>query len=262
MKMRILFIGDIVGSPGRAAVASLLPGLKQRHEIDVTLANAENAAAGRGITPALAEELFAAGVDGMTLGDHVWDQKDLIPYLTKDSRILRPANLPPGTPGRGCTTLETPRGPVTFLSLLGRVFMGQPADCPFRAVDAILAGLPRAHGPILVDMHAEATSEKVAMGWHLDGRVSAVVGSHTHIQTADETIRPKGTAYLTDLGMTGPTESVIGRTVESVLSKFRTGMPAKFDVATRGVVLQGAWVEVRTETGLALSIQRIQEKVP
>lgn len=260
--MRILFIGDIVGSPGRMAVARLLPELKQKHGLDVTIANAENAAAGRGITAALAEELFSAGVDGMTLGDHVWDQRDLIPFLSKDPRILRPANLPPGTPGRGWTTLDTPRGPVTILSLLGRVFMGQPADCPFRTVDALLSGLPANHGPILVDMHAEATSEKVAMGWHLDGRVSAVLGSHTHVQTADETIRPKGTAYLTDLGMTGPTESVIGRTVESVLSKFRTGMPAKFNVATEGVVLQGAILEVRTETGMAVSIVRVQEKVP
>jgi len=260
MKMRILFIGDVVGAPGRGAVARWLPALKQKHAIDVTILNAENAAAGRGITAALAEELFSAGADGITLGDHVWDQKDLIPYLSKEPRILRPANLPPSTPGRGCATLETPRGPVTIISLLGRVFMGLPADCPFRVVDALLSSLPKAHGPVLVDMHAEATSEKVAMGWHLDGRVSAVVGSHTHVQTADETLLPKGTAYLTDLGMTGPTESVIGRTVESVLLKFRTGMPSKFDVATGAVVLQGAVIEVRTETGKALSIARIQEK--
>ncbi|MDZ4197699.1 MAG: TIGR00282 family metallophosphoesterase [Kiritimatiellia bacterium] len=260
--MNILVVGDVVGSPGRDAVARLLPGLKKKHAIGFTVVNAENAAAGRGITPALAEELFAAGADVLTLGDHAWDQREILPYLERDPRILRPANFAPGCPGRGITTCATPQGPVTVLSLLGRVFVGQPADCPFRVADALLAALPANHGPILVDIHAEATSEKVAMGWHLDGRVSAVVGSHTHVQTADELIRPGGTAYLTDLGMTGPTHSIIGRTVESVLYRFRTGMPSKFTVASGGVMLQGAVISVRPETGLALSIERIREALP
>ncbi len=255
--MRILMIGDIVGGPGRRAIARLLPQARERERLDFVVANAENAAGGRGVTMAIAEELFAAGVDALTLGDHAWDQKEFIAQIGRDPRVLRPLNLPPGCPGEGCHTYTTPAGTVTVISLLGRAFMGGICDCPFRAADAALRSLPRS-GPIVVEMHAEATSEKIALGWYLDGRVTAVVGTHTHVQTADETIRPKGAAYLSDLGMTGPRASVLGRDTDAVLRKFLTGLPQRFDVAEKDVWIEGAIVEADPATGRARSIRRVQ----
>ena len=256
--MRVLMIGDIVGAPGRRAVRELLPGLRTAHRLDAVVANAENAAGGRGITPALADELLGLGIDVLTLGDHVWDQKEIAHRMRTDPRLVRPANLAPQCPGRGWHTVATPAGPLTVTCLLGRVFLPPVADCPFRGIDALLGSLPAGHGPIIVDVHAEATSEKIALGWHLDGRASLVAGTHTHVQTADEQILPKGTAYITDLGMTGPKHSVIGREIQSVLGKFITGMPSKFEVAADGVSLEGVVVEINP-AGRAEHIERIRE---
>jgi metallophosphoesterase (TIGR00282 family) len=259
--MKILIVGDIVGSPGRTAFARVIGQMRSRGEADFIIANAENAAGGRGLTPALAEELFAAGADVLTMGDHVWDQKELVSYVDREPRIVRPANLPPGAPGSGCHTARTPKGPLTVISLVGRVFMPPVHDCPFRVADQALAAGARLGRMIVVDIHAEATSEKIALGRYLDGRVSAVVGSHTHVQTADETVLPKGTAYLTDLGMTGPKDSVLGRDVESIVRRFVTGMPTPFKVASEQVGLEGALITVDPATGRASRIQRVQERI-
>ncbi len=256
--MKLLLSGDIVGSPGRTAFACAVTELKSRRGIDFVVANGENAAAGRGITRKLADELFAAGADVITMGDHVWDQKELAAQLSQEPRILRPANYAPACPGAGWVTRETAAGRVTVINLVGRVFLG-PSDCPFRTVDAILTRERNLGRIIVVDLHAEATSEKIAMGRFLDGRVSAVVGTHTHVQTADETVLPKGTAYITDLGMTGPTDSVIGRETATILQVFTTGMPAKFEVASEGVMFQGALVDIDEKTGRARSITRIRQ---
>jgi len=226
--------------------------LREEHAVHAVVANGENAAAGNGITLALAEELFKAGADVVTLGDHVWGQKELETTLAAEKRLLRPLNYPPGAPGQGCVTVQTTQGPFTVVSLLGRVFMN-PIDCPFRAMDGVLKTLP-CNVPVLVDFHAEATSEKIAMGYYLDGRVAALFGTHTHVQTSDALILPKGTAYITDLGMTGPMNSVIGREIVPVLKKFTTGLPAKFDVAGGPAVLEGAVVEIDRESGKAVSI--------
>ncbi len=257
--MKILFIGDIVGGPGRMAMARIATRYKAEGRADLVIANAENSAAGRGITSRLAEELFSGGADALTMGDHVWDQKESLPYYDREPRMVRALNLPPGCPGNGETTLQTPTGPVTIVQLMGRTFMNSTADCPFRTIDQWLKknGTPRR--PILVDMHAEATSEKVAMGKFLDGRVTAVLGTHTHIQTADEAVTAKGTAYMTDLGMTGPCDSVIGRTTEAILSRFISGMPSKFEIASGDVRLHGALVTVDPLTGKALKIKRVEE---
>jgi 2',3'-cyclic-nucleotide 2'-phosphodiesterase len=258
--VKILVVGDIVGSPGRLAFAWCVGRMRAAGEVDFVIANAENAAGGRGLTPPLAEELFRVGADVLTTGDHVWDQKDLAKYIDREPRILRPANYAPGCPGKGWITVETPAGRVTVIDLVGRVFMG-PADCPFRVADQILSAGAGLGKIILVDLHGEATSEKIAMGQYLDGRVSAVVGSHTHVQTSDETILPKGAAYLTDLGMTGPKNSVLGREVESVLRKFLTGMPASFKVASHEAGLEGALITVDETTGKATRIKRVREKI-
>ncbi len=258
MSIRVLHIGDIVGSPGRTLFARVVHRLKAEGQVDVIIANAENSAAGRGITPTLADELFAAGADVLTLGDHTWDQKEIMPYLDREPRIVRPANFAPGCPGRGVTTVETPKGRVSVLSLIGRVFM-PPADCPFRTADEILKKRDALGSIIFAEIHAEATSEKIAVGRYLDGRVSSVVGTHTHVQTSDEAILPKGTAYLTDLGMTGPKDSVLGRALDPVLKKFLTGLPTKFEVATNDVALEGVIVTVDPKTGRATKIKRIRE---
>lgn len=257
--MKVLFVGDIVGSPGRRAFAWVVTRMKQAGQADVVIANAENAAGGKGITEAIANELFAAGADALTLGDHAWDQREIYATLDREPRIVRPANFAPGCPGRGMTTVATSAGDITLIALVGRVFM-HPYDCPFRAADALLkqGGLSRV---ILVDMHAEATSEKIVMGCYLDGRVSAVVGTHTHVQTSDEAVLPGGTAYITDLGMTGPKDSAIGRDLASVTQSFLTGMPAKFTVATEGVSLEGAVIEVEEATGKSRRIRRVREAV-
>ncbi len=258
--MNIFFVGDIVGSPGRTAFARTVTRWRREQKADVVIANAENAAGGRGLTPALAEELFNAGADALTLGDHTWDQKALAPYLDREPRIVRPANFPPGCPGRGYTVVNTPHGAVLVINLIGRVFM--PAqDCPLRKVDAVLKEAASRARMSLVDIHAEATSEKIVMGRYLDGRVTAVVGTHTHVQTADEGLLPKGTAYITDVGMTGPRDSVLGRSLEPVLRKFMTGMPTKFDIATDDVCLEGVLIEADAKSGRARRIQRIREQV-
>ncbi len=257
--MNILVVGDIVGGPGRMAMARVATRYKAEKRADFVLANAENSAAGRGITAALAEELFAGGADALSMGDHVWDQKEAAAYFDREPRIVRALNLPPGCPGRGAITVPSPAGPVTIVQLMGRTFMNTMADCPFRTVDAWLKEHGAAHKIIIVDMHAEATSEKVAMGKFLDGRVTAVLGTHTHIQTADEAVTAKGTAYMTDLGMTGPCDSVIGRTTEAILTRFLTGMPTKFEIASGDVRLHGARLTVDPETGKALKIKRVEE---
>lgn len=260
--MKVLMIGDIVGRPGRMAMARIATRYKADRRADVVVANAENSAAGRGITSALAEELLAGGADALTMGDHVWDQKEAMAYFDREPRIIRALNLPPGCPGRGATTLNTEKGPVTIVQLMGRTFMNNVADCPFRAVDEWLKKNARPGQLIIVDIHAEATSEKVAMGKFLDGRVAAVVGTHTHIQTADETVSAKGTAYMTDLGMTGPCDSVIGRTTDAILKRFLTGMPTKFEIATDDVRLHGALLTLDPASGRALKIKRIEEIIP
>ena len=258
--MRILMVGDIVGSPGRTAFARVAGQMKAAGLVDFVIANAENAAAGRGITPALAAEILDAGADVLTTGDHVWDQKELAGHLTSEQRIIRPLNFAPECPGKGWVTVTTPFGPVTVIQLIGRTFM-PPNDCPFHAVDNLLKKGLELGRIILVDFHAEATSEKNAMGRYLDGRVSVVAGTHTHVQTADETIFPKGTGYITDLGMTGPKLSVIGRDVASVLHKFVTGMPAKFEVAGDDVRLDGLLITVDEKTGKTTHIKRVQEAI-
>ena len=256
--MRVLVVGDIVGSPGRAVFREVVERLRADGTVHAVVANAENAAAGNGITGDLAEELFQAGADVLTLGDHTWNQKEIESYIAREKRLLRPANFAPACPGRGWATVQTSQGPLTVINLVGRVFM-PPVDCPFRTVDALLTAIPGGSS-VLVDMHAEATSEKIAMGWHLDGRVSAVLGTHTHVQTSDEKILPNGTAYITDVGMTGPTRSVIGREIDPVLRKFITGMPARLDVAKGHAVLEGAIVDIDRTTLRAVGIVRVREK--
>lgn len=255
---QILHIGDIVGSPGRRAFAQIVTRMRQAGGTDAVVVNAENAAGGRGLTPDLAEELFAAGADVITLGDHAWDQKEIIPYLDREPRIVRPANFAPDCPGRGITTVETEAGRLTVLCLIGRVFMA-PADCPFRTADRMLRET-RNGGTVLVEIHAEATSEKIALGRYLDGRVASVAGTHTHVQTADEAILPRGTAYITDLGMTGPKDSVLGRDVDPVLSRFLTGMPSRFSVATESVEMEGVHLRIHPGTGKVKRIKRIRER--
>lgn len=255
--MKILIVGDIVGSPGRKIFARVATEMKQNGKADFVVANAENAAGGRGITVALAEELFAAGADVLTLGDHAWDQKEAETYLEREPRVIRPLNFAPGCPGKGVVTVDTPFGKITVFSLVGRVFM--PArDCPFRTADALLQRGGDLGKVILVDVHAEATSEKIVLGRYLEGRVSCVTGTHTHVQTSDETVLPKGTAYLTDLGMTGAKDSALGRDLESVTRMFLTGMPTKFKMAREDVALEGVLVGVDEATGRARSIKRLR----
>lgn len=257
--MKLLFIGDVVGQPGRRAVKELLPSIVDAHRIDLVIANCENAAGGSGITAATAKELFDSGVEVMTMGDHLWDQKDVIQLLEREPRLVRPFNYPPKTPGRGLAFIQKDGIPeVAVVNLQGRTFMGD-LDNPFRAANDAVDSARRRTSIIFVDMHAEATSEKIAMGRMLDGRVSAVVGTHTHVQTADEQIFPGGTAFLTDAGFTGPHESVIGRDYHAVINRFLTNMPQRFEVAQGRVMLQGAAVEVDESTGKARSIQRISE---
>jgi metallophosphoesterase (TIGR00282 family) len=258
--MRLLFLGDVVGRPGRRAVAAVLRRLVPAEDIDFVVANVENASQGKGVTPAAAEELRDAGVDVLTSGNHIWQYREIVPYLEENERLLRPLNFAPGVPGRGWTVRETRAGvPVGVVNLIGRVFMG-PAECPFRAAEAVLPAVRQAAQVVLVDMHAEATSEKVAMGRFLDGRVSAVVGSHTHVQTADEEIMPGGTARITDAGMCGPADSVLGVRSETVVQRFRDQLPARFEVASGPVVVQGVLVDVDAG-GRATRIRRVQERV-
>lgn len=258
--MRILFVGDIVGSAGRAAFAGVTADLRANDDVDFVIANAENAAGGKGLTLKLANTLFDAGADVLTLGDHAWDQKDLCEHLDEEPRIVRAANFAPGCPGNGFVTVQCQSWPVTVVNCLGRVFM-RGNDCPFRAMDRILADRAIASQVVLVDFHAEATSEKIAMRHYLDGRVSALVGTHTHVQTADEMITEKGTAYLTDLGMTGPIQSVIGRETESVMKTFLYGMPSRFTIAKGPTRLEGALVTVDPNSRKATDIRRIRREL-
>ena len=259
--MRIAFFGDVVGRPGRRAMAIVLRQLRRDGTIDFVVANGENAAGGKGIDVGSAEELQDAGVDVITTGNHVWAHRDIVPYLGENHRVLRPLNFAPGTPGAGWVVRPARDGtPVGVVNLIGRVFMG-PADCPFRAADAVLPEVAREARVVLVDMHAEATSEKVGMGRFLDGRVSAVVGSHTHVQTADEAVLSAGTAVLSDAGMCGPEDSILGVRTDRVLERFLSQLPVRFEVAGGPVLVQGAIINVAPETGRATAIRRIRERV-
>jgi len=259
--LKLLFIGDIVGRPGRRAVRERLADLVQKYQIDFTIANAENAAGGMGITAEVAEELLEAGVDVLTTGNHVWRQRSALKLLEQERRVLRPANHPPGSPGRGANVYVTSDNrSVGVLNLIGRTFM-EAVDCPFRAADREIEWFRGKTSVIVVDMHGEATSEKVAIGWYLDGRVSAVIGTHTHIQTADERALPKGTAYITDVGMTGPRDSVLGVKVEPIVARFLTGLPGRFELAPGPVTVNGVVVGVDPETGKAQEIRRVVESV-
>jgi 2',3'-cyclic-nucleotide 2'-phosphodiesterase len=257
MPVKLLFIGDIIGKPGREALSRELHRIVDRHRVDLVIANGENAAGGFGLTAETAQELFKCGVQMITSGNHIWDKKDSLEYIKRDERIVRPANYPEGTPGRGATLVSTPGGvKIGILNLEGRVFMNN-LDCPFRCADREIAKLKEETPIIFVDFHAEATSEKVSLGWYLDGRVSAVVGTHTHVQTADERILTAGTAYMTDAGMTGSFDSVIGVRKEDAIEKFITQRPAKFEVAKKDIRINGVVIEVDEKSGLALSIERI-----
>ncbi|MDD5669970.1 MAG: TIGR00282 family metallophosphoesterase [Candidatus Omnitrophica bacterium] len=239
----------------------MMPVLKKEYSLDFVVANAENAAGGSGITKSVVSELFSSGVDVLTSGDHIWKKKDVFEFIDNEPRLLRPVNYPEGAPGNGWGVFTSRSGvSVGVVNALGRVFL-QPLECPFRTVKAAVEKLRQQTKIIIVDMHAEATSEKVALGWYLDGKVSAVLGTHTHIQTADDRILPQGTAYLTDVGMAGPCDSVIGRKIEDVLSRFLTALPVRFDVAEGNVQLQGAIVEIDEQTGRARLIVRIQKKM-
>jgi metallophosphoesterase (TIGR00282 family) len=254
--LRILAIGDIIGKPGRKAVKEILPGLCDEYNIDLVVGNGENAAGGVGLTPNTAEELFDSGIDVITTGNHIWAYNEIIPYLDSELAILRPLNYPPMNPGRGYLLKNN----VLIINLVGRVFMGH-VDCPFRAMDQLLAEFEHKSIPIIVDFHAEATSEKVAMGRYLDGRVSAVLGTHTHVGTTDAHILPGGTAYVTDIGMVGPIDSVIGDDPDSVINRFLTQIPSRLSVGKGKVSFDAILVEVDEKTGKAVDIKRIKKVV-
>jgi metallophosphoesterase (TIGR00282 family) len=260
--LNILFVGDVVGSPGRRALERALNSLIDRKKVDFTIVNVENAAGGFGLTIELFEELSKLPIDVFSSGNHIWDKKEIYPVLDSSDRLLRPANYPPGNPGRGWTVQSTAAGiPVGVLNLQGQVFMPVHADSPFRVADEELARAAPDVKVIVVDFHAEATSEKMAIGWYLDGRVSAVLGTHTHVQTADETVRPGGTADLTDAGMTGAYEGIIGFSRERIIEKFLAQTPKSFETAKRDIRLSGALVSVDETTGRATGIERIHVKV-
>ena len=256
--MKILFIGDVVGKPGRRAVATLVPKLREEHGIDFVIANGENSAHGAGLTASTVDALFASGVDVITSGDHVWDQREIYGIIDQEPRLLRPLNFPASAPGKGSVVVELDGlPPVAVVNLIGRVFMPN-TDCPFRAAETEVMRLRQKTNVIIVDLHAEATSEKIAMGRFLDGKVSAVIGTHTHVATADEQILPKGTAYISDAGMCGPHDSVLGRDVNAVLQRFLTQMPQKMEVAEGNVALCGVIVDVDENSGRARGIERIR----
>ena len=255
--MRILFVGDIFGKPGREIARRAIPALIEQRAIDFVIANVENSAAGFGVTGDIADVILSYGVDAMTSGNHVWDKKEVLDYIPRQPRLLRPANFPAGVPGRGSYLGRTRTGePVGVVNVMGRVFMA-PLDDPFAVALREIEALRAKTRVIFVDFHAEATSEKIAMGWHLDGKATAVVGTHTHVQTADDRILPKGTAYLTDTGMTGPFDSIIGVTIDAALGRFVTGMPAKFDAASGPGRLNAVIVTADPATGRATAIERL-----
>tara|TARA_B100000963_G_scaffold218415_1_gene190462 strand:+ start:3313 stop:4155 length:843 start_codon:yes stop_codon:yes gene_type:complete len=258
--IRILFLGDIVGEPGRKAVIARLAALKEQENIDFIVVNGENAAGGRGITPKISIDLLRAGAAVITTGDHVWDQREIVDYFPTEPRLLRPVNYPKGAPGSGSVVLETPKGKIGVINAQGRVFMNPPLESPLEGVERAVESM-REEGVrvIMLDFHAEATSEKIAMGRAMDGKVSLVVGTHTHVQTSDEQIFPGGTAYLTDAGMCGPADSVLGREIASVVWRLRTGMPTRFPVAKGPVRICGVIVGVDEQSGKAMEVNRVDE---
>jgi metallophosphoesterase (TIGR00282 family) len=261
--MRVLFIGDIIGKAGRHTLKALLPDLIANYRTDLVIANGENIAGGFGLTESLVSELFKLGVDTVTTGNHVWDKRDFVQYIAKDNRVLRPLNYPPGVPGCGSIVFNTSGGiRVAVLNVSGRVFMSYNMDCPFRTARKELEALAKETPVIIIDFHAEATSEKVAFGYFVDGKASAVIGTHTHVQTADERILPRGTAFISDVGMTGPVNSVIGIEVDQIVERFLTNMPARFEIAAGETVLSAVVVDIDNETGKATGIQRLQVASP
>ncbi len=260
--LTILFLGDIVGEPGRSAVIAQLPALKERYAVDFIIVNGENAAAGRGITPRITIDLLRAGVSVITTGDHIWDQKEILAFIDTEPRLLRPINYPIGAPGQGAIVLETVKGKVGVISVQGRTFMQPILENPFAALEEAVAKMREETAVIFVDAHAETTSEKIAFGRFLDGRVSAVVGTHTHVQTADERVFPGGTAFLCDAGMCGPADSILGRAIDPIINRFISNMPAPFPVAKGDVRLCGAIVSVDESTGKAVAITRVNELIP
>ncbi len=260
--LTVLFLGDIVGEPGRNAVIARLPELKQKHALDFIIVNGENAAGGRGITAKITIDLLRAGVSVVTTGDHIWDQKDIIAFLGLEPRLLRPLNYPEGAPGSGSIVLETPKGKIGVISVQARTFMQPILENPFRALEAAVKKMREETSNIVVDAHGETTSEKIALGRFLDGKVSAVIGTHTHVQTADEQIFPGGTAFMCDAGMCGPVNSILGRKIEPIMNRFISNLPASFPVAGGEVRLHGALIEIDESTGRALRITRIDEPGP
>src|SRR6202163_735413 len=260
--LTILFLGDVVGEPGRNAVIARLPQLKEQHGIDFTIVNGENAAGGRGITGKITIELLRAGASVITTGDHVWDQKDVVAFLNLEPRLLRPVNYPAGAPGGGSIVLETVKGKVGVIDVQCRTFMQPILENPFHTVEAAVTKMREETKNIVVDVHGETTSEKIALGRFLDGKVSAVIGTHTHVQTADEQILPGGTAFLCDAGMCGPVNSILGRAIEPIMNRFVTNMPASFPVAAGEVRLHGALIEIDEKGGRAARIRRVDEPGP
>ncbi len=259
MILRILFIGDVVGAPGRTIVQKHINRIREQYQIDATIVNGENAADGRGITPRIMESFKHLKVDLVTSGNHIWDKKDIVPYLQMHDDLLRPANFPSMCPGVGVKIIDVKGQSVAVINVQGRVFMKEHLDCPFKTVDSILTYLRDKTKTILVDFHAETTAEKAALAYYLDGRVSALVGTHTHVQTSDERVLPHGTAFITDLGMCGALDSSLGMKLDSIIQHFITQMPVRFTVETSGpIILNGVWIEIDSSTGQALKIERIR----
>jgi metallophosphoesterase (TIGR00282 family) len=260
--LTILFLGDIVGEPGRSAVIAHLPRLKELHALDFIIVNGENAAGGRGITPKITIDLLRAGASVITTGDHIWDQKEIIPFIETEPRLLRPVNYPDGAPGAGSIVLETAKGPVGVINVQGRTFMQPILENPFRAVELAVEQMRQQTSVIFVDAHAETTSEKIALGRFLDGKVSAVIGTHTHVQTSDEQIFPGGTAFLCDAGMCGPARSILGRAIDPIVNRFVSNLPALFPVARGDVRLCGVLISIDEANGRAVQITRVNELIP
>lgn len=257
--IKVLFIGDIVGNVGRKAVKQYMPLLKQKYAPDIVIANGENAAGGRGLTQSVAQELFELGIHGLTLGNHAWDQREIFDFIDQEARIVRPANYPKDTPGRGYSVIRNGNKELVIVNIQGRTFL-PPLECPFRTMDRILEEeLKKKHKCVLVDVHAEATSEKIALGWYLDGRVSVVLGTHTHVQTHDEKVLPNGTAYVTDVGMVGSSEGVLGMEKQPVLQKFLTQLPVRFTVDNGKWHFHAVLIDIDETTGLAKSIKLIRQ---
>jgi 2',3'-cyclic-nucleotide 2'-phosphodiesterase len=260
--LTVLFLGDVVGEPGRTAVIARLPQLKEKCALDFIIVNGENAAGGRGITAKITIDLLRAGVSVVTTGDHIWDQREIVPFLDLEPRLLRPLNYPDGTPGSGLIVLDTAKGKIAVINVQARTFMQPILENPFRAAEAAVTKIRAETANIIVDAHGETTSEKIALGRFLDGKVSAVIGTHTHVQTADEQIFPGGTAFLCDAGMCGPVNSILGRAIEPIMNRFVSNLPASFPVAAGEVRLRGALIEIDEATGRALRITRVDEAGP